>query len=70
MNLRTLSGCSPLVIAAANGFEKSVKRLIRSGAMLTKEKEEVEQSQKLKNAKAYKISHSYDDSFSDEEQSH
>jgi hypothetical protein len=30
---------SPLVIAAANGYEKSVKKLIRLGAVLWNEKD-------------------------------
>lgn len=36
INLKTLSGLSPLVIAAAKGYEKAVKKLIRLGAILWK----------------------------------
>mmetsp|Transcript_28663 Transcript_28663/g.27663 ORF Transcript_28663/g.27663 Transcript_28663/m.27663 type:complete len:202 (-) Transcript_28663:274-879(-) len=34
INVKTLCGLTPLIIAAAKGLEKCVKRLIRSGAFL------------------------------------
>jgi ankyrin repeat protein len=33
INILTKSGLSPIVIAAAKGYEKSVKRLMRLGAV-------------------------------------
>lgn len=40
INVKTKNNITPLVIAAANNFEKSVKRLIRLGATFWKESED------------------------------
>ena len=39
LNLKSSNDFTPLVIAAAKGYEKSVKKLIRLGATLWKEQD-------------------------------
>lgn len=47
INIRSSSCLTPLVIAAAKGYEKSVKKLIRYGAVLIRDKDYLEKDSSL-----------------------